>query len=134
MDQFYNNTIIALVVANLADEVLRNYGHAFGVPSNIMLGMNFSNVTSGLNYSNNTANMAVHPSHLTNLENSTSTMIVDSIYSSALEISDRLIEIYNSELKASSSNSGFINKAKSNLSGALYDLRKHIEIIEIKEK
>lgn len=41
-DQFYNNTIIALVVANLADEVLRNYGRAFGVPSNIMLSMNFS--------------------------------------------------------------------------------------------
>lgn len=132
MDQFYNNTIIALVVANLADEVLSNYGYAFGVPSNI-IEYEFFKVTSGLNYSNNTANMAVHPSHLTNQENSTSTMIVDSIYSSALEISDRLIEIYNSELKASSSNSGFINKAKSNLSGALYDLRKHIEIIEIKE-
>ena len=36
-DQFYNNTIIALVIANLADEVLRNYGYAFGVPSNVML-------------------------------------------------------------------------------------------------
>lgn len=78
--------------------------------------------------------MTVHSSHLTNQENSTSTMIFDSSNSSALEISDRMIEIYNSELKASSSNSGgFINKAKSNLSGALYDLRKHIEIIEIKE-
>lgn len=43
-DQFYNNTIIALVVANLADEVLRNYGHAFGIPSNVMLSMNFSEV------------------------------------------------------------------------------------------
>ena len=31
-NQFYNNTIIALMVANLADEVLRNYGRAFGVP------------------------------------------------------------------------------------------------------
>jgi hypothetical protein len=43
-DQFYNNTIIALIVANLADadEVLRNYGRAFGVPSNIMQSMNFS--------------------------------------------------------------------------------------------
>jgi hypothetical protein len=36
-DQFYNNSVTALVIANLADEVLRNYGHAFGVPSNIML-------------------------------------------------------------------------------------------------
>jgi hypothetical protein len=69
-------------------------------------------------------------SHMANQENLTSTMIVDSSYSSALEISDRMIEIYNSELKASSSNSAFVNKAKSNLSGALYDLRKHIEIKE----
>jgi hypothetical protein len=35
-DQFYNNTITALVVANHEDEGLKNYGHAFGVPSNRM--------------------------------------------------------------------------------------------------
>lgn len=131
-DQFYNNTVIALVLANLGDEVLRNYGYAFGVPSNIMLSMNFSNVTSGLNYSNSTANMTVHSSHMINQEN---TMMIDnSSYYSALEISDRMIEIYNSELKVSSSNSAFINKAKSNLSGALYDLRKHIDIKESPSK
>jgi hypothetical protein len=127
-DQFYNNTVIALVLANLADEVLKNYGHALGVPSNIMLSMNFSNVTSGLNYSNTTTNIIVHSSHMPNHENAISTAVIDdSSYHSALEISDRIIEIYNSELKASSSNSASINKAKSNLGGALYDLRKHIE-------
>ena len=56
-DQFYNNTVIALVLANLGDEVLRNYGYAFGVPSNIMLSMNFSNITDGLHYSNSIARM-----------------------------------------------------------------------------
>jgi hypothetical protein len=127
-DQFYNNTIIALVVANLADEVLRKYGHAFGVPSNIMLSMNFSNVASGLNYSNSMAKMALHSSHMTNQENTTSISMVDnSSYQSALKTSDRMIEIYNSELKASSSsNSTFANKANSDLSGALYDLRNDI--------
>src|ERR671924_1613779 len=125
-DEFYNNTIIALVVANLADEVLRKYGHAFGVPSSIMLSMNFSNVTSGLNYSNNMAKIALHSSHMTNQENTTSISMVDnSSYQNALKISDRMIEIYNSELKtSSSSNSAFIDKAKSDLSSALYDLRK----------
>jgi hypothetical protein len=131
-DQFYNNTIIALVVANLADEVLRKYGHAFGVPSNIMLSMNFSNVASGLNYSNSMAKMALHSSHMTNQENTTSVSMVDnSSYQSALKTSDRMIEIYNSELKASSSsNSTFANKANSDLSGALDDLRNDIETKE----
>src|SRR5215216_7858302 len=109
-DQFYNNTVIALVLANLADEVLKNYGHALGVPSNIMLSMNFSNVTSGLNYSNSMAKMALHSSHMTNQENTTSVSMVDnSSYQSALKTSDRMIEIYNSELKTSSSNSAIIN-------------------------
>jgi len=135
-DQFYNNTIIALVVANLADEVLRKYGHAFGVPSNIMLSMNFSNVASDLNYSNSMAKMALHSSHMTNQENTTSISMVDnSSYQSALKTSDRMIEIYNSELKtSSSSNSIFINKAKTDLSSALYDLRKDIEAKESPSK
>jgi hypothetical protein len=85
-DQFYNNTIIALIVANLADadEVLRNYGRAFGVPSNIMLSMNFSNNVS---------------SHRMNHGNPISTNMVDnSSYQSALKTSDRMIEIYDTEL------------------------------------
>jgi hypothetical protein len=41
-----------------------------------------------------------------------------------------MIEIYDTELKASTSNSDFINNAKSDLSGALYDLRKNIETRE----
>jgi hypothetical protein len=134
-DQFYNNTIIALVVANLADEVLRNYGYAFGVPSNIMLSMNFSNITGGLNYSNNMAKIALHSGHMTNQENTTSISMVDnSSYQSALKTSDRMIEIYNSELKTSSSNSAIINKAKSDLSSTLYDLRKDIEAKESPSK
>jgi hypothetical protein len=44
--------------------------------------------------------------------------------------SSSLTEIYNSELKSSSSNSAFINKAKSDLSSALDDLRKNIETKE----
>jgi hypothetical protein len=45
-----------------------------------------------------------------------------------------MIEIYDTELKASSSNSAFVNKAKSDLSGALYDLRKDIETNESPSK
>ena len=35
---------MATVVANLANEVLREYGSALGVPSNIMLTMDFERV------------------------------------------------------------------------------------------
>jgi hypothetical protein len=45
-----------------------------------------------------------------------------------------MIEIYNTELKTSSSDSAFVNKGKSDLSDALYDLRKHIEIKESPSK
>jgi hypothetical protein len=60
-----------------------------------------------------------------NHENAISTAVIDD--SSYHRRRGNMQEIYNSELKASSSNSASINKAKSNLGGALYDLRKHIE-------
>lgn len=130
-DQFYNNTVIALVVANLADEVLRNYGHAFGVPSNIMLSMNFSNLSDRITNLTNMSNMSAHFSHMIHQENTTSSMIDNSSYHNALGISDRMMEIYNSELRDSaSSNSPYINKARSDLSDALYALDKDIELKE----
>ena len=62
-DQFYNNTIIATMMANLGDEVLRKYGYAFGIPSNIMLNMNFS-LANGLEMnSSQVVDTANHSSH-----------------------------------------------------------------------
>ena len=125
-DQFYNNTIIALVVANLADEVLRNYGRAFGVPSNIMLSMNFSKVTN-MNMSNSATEMNTHSNHSPDRENET-LMIDKSSYLNSVRISDRMIELYNGELKGSLSNSIDVDRAKSRLVDALLDLKKHLEI------
>jgi hypothetical protein len=48
----------------------------------------------------------------------------NSSYQSALKTSDRMIEIYDTELNASSSSSDFINNPKSDLSGALYGLKR----------
>jgi hypothetical protein len=111
-DQFYNNTIIALVVANLADEVLRNYGRAFRVPSNIMLSMNFSKVVNMQNISNSATEMNTHSNHSPDRENET-LMINKSSYLNSVRISDRMIELYNGELKGSSSNSIDVDRAKS---------------------
>ncbi len=130
-DQFYNNTVVALVVANLADEVLRNYGHAFGVPSNLMLSMNFSGLTGTLTNPSNISDMNMGSSHMAHQQMTTnSTMIDNSSYHNALEISDRMIELYSTELKGSFSNITHINKAKSDLSDSLYDLEKDIELKE----
>ena len=130
-DQFYNNTIIALVVANLADEVLRKYGSAFGVQSNIMLSMNFSNIINMQNRLDNTTNLNISINHtMTHHEKDTShilNLIDKSSYFNALELSKRMIEIYNQELKGFSSNSSYVNNAISNLGDALDDLKKNIE-------
>lgn len=136
-DQFYNNTVIALVVANLADEVLRNYGHAFGVPSNIMLSMNFSNIINSQEKSNDTLNVDRQNNHTLHKENSSAaaaaasaaaaTMIDMPSYISTLELSDRMIQLYSNELNGSSSESTYINKANSDLGSAVYGLKKAVE-------
>jgi hypothetical protein len=126
-DQFYNNTIIALVVANLADEVLRNYGHAFGVPSNIMLSMNFSKISKIQNMSSNNMDMSTHFNHTADQENITS-MIDKFSYLNAIRITDRMIELYNSDLKSFSSNSIDVDRAKSRLVDALINLKKDLGI------
>ena len=133
-DQFYNNTVIALVVANLADEVLRNYGYAFGVPSNIMLSMNFSNIINSQNKSNDIANANSQNNHITHQENSPSTaatagapMIDMRSYITTLELTDRMIQLYSNELNGTSSESIYINKAKLDLGSAVYGLKKSVE-------
>lgn len=126
-DQFYNNTIIALVVANLADEVLRNYGYAFGVPSNIMLSMNFSKIANMRNISNSAMDMSTHFNHSRDQENKTS-MIDRASYLNAIQISNRMSELYNGELKGVSSNSIDVDRAKSRLVDALLNLKKDLEI------
>lgn len=109
-DQFYNNTIMATVVANLADEVLRSYGSAHGVPSNIMLSMNFERV---INHSVHNVNQpAVQENSLTKSADSLASNSID--YSSmkvadhnkAKALSERMIEIYQKELEGSKSITG----------------------------
>ena len=129
-DQFYNNTIIALVVANLADDVLRNYGHAFGIPSNVMLSMNFSKVANIQNMSSNKNNMSsAHSSHLPDQVYETIMIDRDS-YHNAIQISNRMSELYNDELKGYLPNSTDVIHAMSRLANALIDLNDYLEAKE----
>jgi hypothetical protein len=128
-DQFYNNTIIATMMANLGDEVLRKYGSAFGIPSNIMLYMNFS-AAQGLEKNNSKElNPANHSSHDTldagNAGNHSANLKDKSQFYGALETSKRMIEIYEDDLE-SVDTSTKSNNSLSLLKGSLNELNENI--------
>ena len=101
-DQFYNNTIIATMMANLGDEVLRKYGYAFGIPSNVMLNMNFSLANKLEMNSSQMVDTSNHSSHDSpDLGNQRVKSLKDEYqYNNALETSIRMIEIYENELES----------------------------------
>ncbi len=127
-DQFYNNTIIATMMANLGDEVLRKYGYAFGIPSNIMINMNFSavdnlekkTISKGANSDNS------HSSHIDPNINDYSPNLKDkSQYYGALETSKRMMEIYQSDLDSANPSLQH-NNSLSTLKNSLTDLNENI--------
>lgn len=124
-DKFYNNTIMATVIANLADEVLRNYGAAFNVPSNIMLSMDFSKIVNHTNIDSKGQNLSHSANHpvgaMTELKFDSE---VD--YYNAKEISDRMVEIYESELKGNEFGTASNNATSSPLATSLYELQREV--------
>jgi len=129
-DQFYNNTIIATMMANLGDEVLRKYGYAFGIPSNIMLNMNFS-LANRLEMNNSqVVDTSSHSSHdSSNLGNQHIKLLKDkSQYNNALETSIRMIEIYEKELESEDTTFGDNNPVLF-LKKSLHELKENIENI-----
>ncbi len=129
-DQFYNNTIIATMMANLGDEVLRKYGYAFGIPSNIMLNMNFSLANKLEMNSSQLVNTSNHSSHdSSDLDNQPIELLKDkSQYNNALETSLRMIEIYEKELE--SKDTTFVdNNTVPFLKKSLDELKENIENI-----
>ncbi|MDQ3084348.1 MAG: hypothetical protein M3Q77_05975 [Thermoproteota archaeon] len=128
-DQFYNNTIIATAMANLADEVLRNYGSAFGIPSNVMLSMDFTkiaNLTDGNTNNTTLRNNHSNPYH-DNLRNSSDNSLIDRAdYYNAREISNRMVEIYNSDLDNSISDKTNSSISRINLENALNELNAEV--------
>ena len=129
-DQFYNNTIIATMMANLGDEVLRKYGYAFGIPSNVMLNMNFSLVNKLEMNGSKMIDTGNHSSHdSSGLGNQPIELLKDkSQYNNALETSLRMIEIYEKELE--SKDTTFVdNNTVPFLKKSLDELKENIENI-----
>lgn len=125
-DQFYNNTIIATMMANLGDEVLRKYGYAFGIPSNIMINMNFSAVDDLEKTIIKESNPNNHSSHIAaEMENYSANLKDKSQYFGALDTSKRMLEIYESDLD-SADTSLLHNGSLSILKNSLTDLNENI--------
>lgn len=120
-DKFYNNTIMATVIANLADEVLRKYGAAFSVPSNIMLSMDFSKIVNHTYI----GSMGQNLSHSAGLMTG-SKFDSEADYYNAKEISDRIVEIYESELKGSEFGTASNNATSRSLATSLYELQREV--------
>jgi hypothetical protein len=140
-DQFYNNTIIATMMANLGDEVLRKYGYAFGIPSNIMLYMNFSavdnlekNVIKDLNSEDHSSH---DPFDIDNAGNYSANLKDKSQYYDALETSKRMIEIYENDLESAdtsmqvNSSLSLLRKSLNNLYENIYNYNNPSKIMEI---
>lgn len=126
-DQFYNNTIIATMMANLGDEVLRKYGYAFGIPSNIMINMNFSAVDNLEKTISKGSGLNNHTGHtVSEIENYSSNLKDKSQYYGALETSTRMLEIYESDLDSSTDKSLPLNHSPSILETSLIQLNENI--------
>jgi len=140
-DQFYNNTIIATMMANLGDEVLRKYGYAFGVPSNIMLYMNFSAVYNFEKNISKELNPDNHSSHDTldvgNVGNYSANLKDKSQYYDALETSKRMIEIYKNDLDSedtpmqTNSSLSLLKKSLNELNENIHNYSNPSKIMEI---
>ncbi len=131
-DQFYNNTVIATAMANLADEVLRNYGSAFGIPSNVMLSMDFTKIANLTEDNTNNATLSNNHSNQStgNLRNSSDNLLIDRAdYYNSREISNRMVEIYNSDLDDSISDKTNSSLSRINLENALNELSAEVSNI-----
>ena len=126
-DQFYNNTIIATMMANLGDEVLRKYGYAFGIPSNIMINMNYSAVGDLEKTISKESSLDNHSGGhvVSEIENYSHSLKDESQYYGALETSNRMLEIYKSDLD-SADTSAPLNQSLSILENSLTELYENI--------
>ena len=140
-DQFYNNTIIATMMANLGDEVLRKYGYAFGIPSNIMLYMNFSAVDKLEKNISKELDSDDHSSHdpldINKAGNYSANLKDKSQYYDALETSKRMIEIYENDLESAdismqvNSSLSLLKKSLNELYENIYNYNNPSKIMEI---
>jgi hypothetical protein len=112
----FNSTFYAMVLANIADEILRNYGESYDLDydltnmSNMMMVMN-----SDTNSSSSNMNMQTMQQHfdMTEKNNSSPLVNVDE-YQSAKQLSEKAYEIFKTNLKPLSIHDNMTNTNNNN--------------------
>jgi hypothetical protein len=112
----FNSTFYAMVLANIADEILRKYGEAYDLDydltnmSNMMMVMN-----SNMNSSSSNMNIQTMQQHfdMTEKNNSSPLVNVDE-YQSAKQLSEKAYEIFKTKLKPLSIHDNMTNTNNNN--------------------
>ena len=90
----YNSTTLALVVANLVDEILRNYGSAYGITYDLT---NMSNMMMALTLNNNNSSSSGHSSMS---EKNNAVLVNIYNYQTAQVLSNVVNRLFNDKLSA----------------------------------
>ena len=98
----YNSTTLALVVANLVDEILRNYGSAYGITYDLT---NMSNMMLAMSNNNDSFSS---PTNVPTVAGN-NTLLSDGEHASILENNNPvLVNIYNYQTTQALSNNDYI--------------------------
>ena len=131
----YNSTTLAIVVANLVDEILRNYGSAYGITydltnmSNMMMAImsNNNSSSSPIDMRNNTGNTTIssHRGHASMPEKNNAVLVNVYNYQTAQVLSNVVNKLFNDKLSAQAS----VNEKVSidNLEQSIKDLKYSID-------
>ena len=90
----YNSTTLALVVANLVDEILRNYGSAYGIKYDLT---NMSNIMMAMTLNNNDSSSSGHSSMS---EKNNAVLVNIYNYQTAQVLSNVVNRLFNDKLSA----------------------------------
>ena len=90
----YNSTTLALVVANLVDEILRNYGSAYGITYDLT---NMSNMMMAMTLNNNNSSSSGHSSMA---EKNNAVLVNIYNYQTAQVLSNVVNRLFNDKLSA----------------------------------
>jgi hypothetical protein len=129
----HNATIHALVIANIADQILREYGEAFDIGYDLtnmsnMLMPTKSNSDSSSSSTSMNLNMPMHSNMAEGNDNSTEIVNMDN-YQSAQQLSQRLHQIFENQPNSSptSSNNTNSNAAVTMVEKSLFYLKQMID-------
>jgi hypothetical protein len=95
----FNSTFYAMVLANIADEILRNYGEAYDLDYDLTNMSNMMIINSDMDSSSSIMNMQTMQHFDTTEKNNSSPIVNVDEYQSAKQLSEKAYEIFKTKLK-----------------------------------